>query len=136
MKAIVSFVLLASLAAGAPLCSADPNPAAVATAPVHGEGALASKLAAVVAQLDLTDAQKSKIVPILEQEAAELRALKQESSAARREKLRRFREINQRASGEIRALLTPEQQKKYEELRAAARAEFRQKMQERRRAGG
>ncbi len=113
--------------------AAATTPAPTAT-PVHGE--LVSRLESITAQLNLTDEQKAKIGPIVQQEAADLRALKAEAKAARMEKMRRFKAINQKASGEIRVLLTPEQQQKYDELRAAAKAEFKQKLKERRAAAG
>ena len=131
---LFSLLSLALFTATVPAIAAEPTPppAPAASAP----GQFASKLQDIAAQLNLTEEQKAQIGPILQQEMAELRALKEEAKAARREKLQRFRDINQKASAQIRPLLTPEQQKKYDELRAAARVEFKQKMKERRAAGG
>jgi Spy/CpxP family protein refolding chaperone len=134
MKAILPLLTLAILGATAPSRAADPAPVPAAPAPAQGE--FASRLQDITAQLGLTEEQKAKIAPILQQEAADLRALKADASLRRLQRLRQFREINQKASDQIRALLTPEQQPRYDELRAAARAEMKQKMKERHAAGG
>ena len=131
---VLALVLVAGLPAFAADPASAPSPSPTVVAPHQGE--LVSKLQDITAQLGLSEEQKAKIAPIVQQEMADLRALKQEATAARREKLRRFRDINQKASGEIRVLLTPAQQKKYDELRAAAKAEFKQRMKERRAAAG
>ncbi|MFT3830000.1 MAG: hypothetical protein QM691_09885 [Opitutaceae bacterium] len=116
----------------APAPAAEPTPAPATTATAQAE--FVSRLQETIAQLDLTADQKAKIAPVLQQEAVELRALKADASLRRMQRLRQFREINQKASDQIRALLTPEQQTKYDELRAAARAEMKQRMKERRAA--
>ncbi|HLP06935.1 MAG TPA: hypothetical protein VK178_02125 [Opitutaceae bacterium] len=133
MKVTTSLLSLAILASTVSARAVEPVPTPTATAPVPGE--LASRLQDITAQLNLTEDQKAKIAPILKQEAADLRALKEDTSQRRMQRLRRFREINQKASEQIRALLTPEQQPKYDELRAAARAEMKQRMKERRAPG-
>ncbi len=132
---LLSFLTIGLLASGLAAPAADPAPVS-APAAVGGHGDLASKLGGITSQLELTEAQRATITPILQREAAELRALRDEAKAGRLEKACRFRAINQKASGEIRAVLTAEQARKYDELRAAAKAEFKQKMKERRAAGG
>lgn len=130
MKVSIPFLALTVLMATAPAHAAEPAPAPTATASAPDE--LASRLQSITARLNLTEDQKAKISPILQQETADLRALKENTSLRRREKFRQFRDINQKASEQIRALLTPEQQPKYDELRAAARAEMKQRLKDRR----
>lgn len=117
-----------------PVVAQEPVPAPPAAAPDRGD--FASRLQDIAAQLDLSDEQRAKIRPILEQEAADLRVLQADSGLEPGRKLRRFRSINQRASDRVRVLLTPDQQKKYDELRAALRAEMRRRARERRAAAG
>ncbi len=104
--------------------------------PTEARAAFASKLQAIAEQLDLSDAQKAKISPILQQQAEELRSLQADTGLRRMQKARRFRDINQQARDRIRVELTPEQRKMYDELRAEAREEFKAKRKERRAQGG
>lgn len=128
---LLSLALVAATTTAVPVFAAEPPPP-----PAAGHGEFGAKLQEIVAQLGLSDEQKSKIAPILQQEGADLRAVREDASLRRLQKARRAREINQKASEQIRALLNPDQQKKYDELRAAAREEMKQKMKERRAAGG
>ena len=74
-----------------------------------------------VARLDealtLTADQKTKITAILKSSAEKMQALSQEE---RREK---GREIREEANKEIKALLTPEQQKKFDEMPQGGRGQ-------------
>lgn len=85
-------------------------------------------------ELNLTDAQKAAIAPIVRQEAEEFRALQADTSLRRMQRLRRAKQINDKASTAIRAQLTPEQLPKYEELRAALRSEMKQRLKDRKAA--
>ena len=129
MKPTQTLLILALAFRCLPLGAADSTAAPVVVLPRAEPGA---KLQDIAAQLGLTEEQKAMIAPILQQQAAELRLLKEDAAAKRLERARRLREINQKAAGQIRPLLTPEQQRKYDELRAAAREEFKQKLKERR----
>lgn len=85
----------------------------------------------VVDQLDLSEDQKAQIMPIVMQQAADLKALRDNTALKPRHKIKRAREINSTASAEIRALLTPEQQVKYDALREESKAEMREQFRER-----
>ncbi len=134
MKPTLPLLLLA-LAAVLPTFAADPVSAPSAP-PAPARAERLAKIQEVIAQLNLTEEQKAKIAPIVQQQVADLGALRDDAKAERRERLRVAREINQKAAAQIRPLLNPEQQKKYDELRAAARAEMKHKVKERRAAGG
>jgi hypothetical protein len=86
-------------------------------------------------QLQLTDDQKARITPILQQEAADLKALRDNTALKGRYKLRRAQSIAETASQQVRALLTSEQQPKYDALRAEQKAkrkeQFKERMKER-----
>ena len=62
--------------------------------------------------LELTDAQKAQVQPIVDQAKPQLRQIHQEA----REKSRAVMET---AAAQIRPLLTPEQQQKFDAMRAA-----------------
>ena len=72
-------------------------------------------------RLNLTDEQKAKIRPILQDEQKQMKALREDASVSqeqRREKARQIRNSNQRQIDEI---LTPEQKEKRKEMWQKAR---------------
>jgi len=73
-------------------------------------------------QLDLNPDQKSKVAAIMKQKHDELKAIHDEVSP-------RFEQIHQAAKLEIRALLNPDQQKKFDQISAEreAKRKLRQK---------
>lgn len=118
---IHSFALAITLTSG--LCAAADRPSQ--------ETSLA-RLQEMVDQLDLTEAQKTQLAPVVSHQARELRTLHENKALKPRHKLKRAREINEAASAQIRALLTPAQQEKYDTLRAENKAHMRTQLQERR----
>jgi Spy/CpxP family protein refolding chaperone len=102
------------------------------SSPAAGEGA--AKLQQIAERLQLTDEQKAEIAPILEQEWADLKALREDTSLRRMQRARRAKEITDTASKQIRAILTPEQQPEYDALRAEMRDKLKAKAKERQRA--
>ena len=70
--------------------------------------------------LNLTDEQKAKIKPILEDEDQRLKALRDDGSLTRDQQREKLRSIRQETHEKIRPLLTPEQQKKIDDARAKA----------------
>jgi len=69
--------------------------------------------------LALTDAQKAQIKPILADEVAALKALKDDTATAEDAKRAKARDIRTAHAAKIRAVLTPEQQAKFDEMRPA-----------------
>jgi Spy/CpxP family protein refolding chaperone len=132
MKNLIPLIALAAALSGPAALAADqapgPNPDRQAQA--------RERFQAMLDELDLSDDQKAQITPILQKEGDDLKALRDDTSLTRMQRMRRARDINQAASKEVRALLTPDQQKKYDEIRAEAREKAREKMKERREAGG
>lgn len=93
-----------------------------------------ARLQELATRLNLTDEQKEQIAPILRQEFAELKKVREDTSLRHLSRVRRLREITNRAHRQIRALLTPEQQKEYEALRAELREDLKKRAKERREA--
>lgn len=88
----------------------------------HGDGGRGHKkirkmhmgahLNKVVAELDLTEAQKAQVQPIIDQAKPQIQAI-------HREAMEKTRAIMENTSAQIRPLLTPEQQQKLDALKAA-----------------
>lgn len=78
------------------------------------------RLRQLARQLDLTDAQQTQIQGYLESARAQLRALRDDASLSRDQRIDRAQQIVQQTRDQIRAALTPEQQTKAEELRRQA----------------
>jgi protein CpxP len=76
--------------------------------------------------LNLTDEQKAKLQPILADENQQLQALRSDTSMTQEQKISKANEIRQTASPKIRAVLTPEQLQKLDELQRKARQQQNQ----------
>ncbi len=72
-------------------------------------------------ELNLTDDQKAKIKPILGNEAAQMKALREDTSLSREDRRAKFSDIQKKASDHIKAVLNPDQQKKYDDMQARMR---------------
>ena len=68
-------------------------------------------------QLNLTDAQKTKLQPILQHEAQQMRAVDNNSSLTQDQKHAQFRHIHQSYQPKIQAILTPEQRQKLAQMK-------------------
>jgi len=76
--------------------------------------------------LNLTDEQKTKLQPILAEERQQLDALRSNTSMTQEQKVSKANEIRQAASPKIRAVLTPEQLQKLDDLQQKARQQQNQ----------
>ena len=94
-----------------------------------------ARLQEIVSELQLTEEQKAEITPILRQELADLKALRENTALKGRYKLRRAQQIAEAASQQVRALLTAEQQPRYdawrEEQKAKRKTQFKERLKER-----
>jgi Spy/CpxP family protein refolding chaperone len=70
-------------------------------------------------QVNLTDDQKAKILPLYQAAADQLKALHDDTSLSDDEKHEKMRDIMQSTRKQIGDLLTPEQKQKLKDLRAA-----------------
>ena len=76
--------------------------------------------------LGLTDDQKAKIKPILDGRREKMMALRNDASVSADDKKAKMKEIMDTSNADIKAVLTPDQVKKFDELQ--------QKMQDRRKS--
>jgi Spy/CpxP family protein refolding chaperone len=76
-----------------------------------------SKAEAIAQQLNLTPQQKAKVLPILAEEAPKVEKLKNDNSLSRMQKMQQIKAIHQQTDPQLKAILTPEQYKKLQEIR-------------------
>ena len=72
-------------------------------------------------QLSLNDDQQQKLKPILEDQRKQMQQLRNDSSLSQDEKFSKMRDLHEKASSEIKALLTQDQQKKFDEIQQKRR---------------
>jgi Spy/CpxP family protein refolding chaperone len=72
-------------------------------------------------QLNLTDAQKEKIRPLVKHEMERIKEVRSNSSLTQGEARRRIRRIRQTTNQQIAEFLTPDQKKQLEEIREERR---------------
>lgn len=81
----------------------------------HGGGG-EMMLQRLTKELDLTADQQAKIKPILEATRTQMQANRQDTTLTPQEKMAKNKELRDSQQSQIKALLTPDQQTKYEAL--------------------
>ena len=81
------------------------------------KGTAMAKAQAIAQQLSLTPQQKDKILPILAAEVPKVRAIKNDNSLSNMQKIQQLRAIHQQADPQMKAILSPEQYQKLQEIR-------------------
>jgi periplasmic protein CpxP/Spy len=76
-----------------------------------------SKAQAIAQQLNLTPQQKEKVLPILIDEAPKVQAIKSDNSLSRMQKMQQLRAIHQKSDPQMKAILTPQQYQKLQQIR-------------------
>jgi len=76
-----------------------------------------AKVQAVAQQLQLTPEQKVKVLPILEQEAPKLEAIKNNDSLSGLQKMKQIRAIHAETAPELQKILSPAQYQKLQAIR-------------------
>ena len=125
-----TIAILAALTFGCAVAFAAPAPDS--NSPAHrNRGPAAQRpdggfLQELSEKLNLTDAQKAAIKPILATEANEIKAVHQDGSLSNEQKQAKVKEIRDNSREKINALLTPEQQKKFAEMKGQAGSRVRE----------
>lgn len=101
------------LLGGLVLCAPVIQAAGPADRPERVEQA-AARLRQLTEELALTDAQKTAIAGLMQRQRAQLEAIRADGTLRPRKKITKMRELGETFRGEIRALLTPEQQQKFD----------------------
>ncbi len=68
-------------------------------------------------ELNLTDEQKTKVKPILDEQTKQMHATQEDSSLTQEQKHDKMKQIHEAAHSQINDILTPEQQKKFAALK-------------------
>jgi periplasmic protein CpxP/Spy len=92
------------------------NPQAQTEGGMH-HGQHAGQLEWLSKELNLTDEQKAKVKPILEEQTKQMRATKEDTSLSQEQKRDKMKQIHETTHSQINEILTPEQQKKFVELK-------------------
>lgn len=81
-------------------------------------GMAGKRMGYMARELNLTDAQKAQLKPIFEQQRAQMKALKADTSLTQEQKHEKFQQLRADGRKQFLAVLTPEQQQKLRDLRA------------------
>ena len=84
-------------------------------------------------KLSLSDDQKTKITPIIADRQQQMRAVATDSSMRRFQKARKMKSIYQDSDKKIKAVLTDDQKKKYEEIEQEMKEQMKERRQQRNR---
>ena len=76
-----------------------------------------SKAQAMAQQLNLTPQQKEKVLPILAAEVPKVQAIKNDNSLSKMQKMQQLRLIHQQSDPQMKAILSPDQYKKLQQIR-------------------
>ena len=82
-------------------------------------------------KLSLSDDQKAQIKPIIAERQQKMEALRSDSSLRRGQKGRKMKSIMEDSDKKIDAILTPEQQKQYAELKQQMKEQMKERRQNR-----
>lgn len=80
-----------------------------------------SRLEELSKDLNLTEAQKAQLKPILQEEAQQLQEVRNDTSLSKEQKMAKAKDIHATHKPQINEILTPDQQKKWEEMKQKAR---------------
>ena len=81
-----------------------------------------SRLEWLSKELNLTDEQKTKVKPILEDEGKQVKAAREDTSLSQEQKHDKMKQIHETTNSQINDILTPDQQKKFSELKEQQKA--------------
>ena len=76
-----------------------------------------SKAQAIAQQLNLTPQQKERLLPILAAEVPKVQAIKNDNSLSKIQKMQQLRAIHQQTDPQMKAILSPQQYQKLQQIR-------------------
>jgi Spy/CpxP family protein refolding chaperone len=86
--------------------------------PGHGHFDPAKRAEMLAKRLKLTSDQQSKVQDILKSEQSQMESLRADSSVSQQDRRSKMMEIHKSSNDQIRALLDPDQQKKWDEMQS------------------
>ncbi len=78
-------------------------------------------------ELNLTDDQKAKLKPLLQEEATKIKEIRKDTSVPRREQAQKIKGVRDEYAAKIKEILTPEQYQKWQQSLQDKRGGKRQK---------
>lgn len=109
-KTMKNYTLVMSVASIAMLALLTP------TSFAQKAGAI-SKAQAMAQELNLTPQQKEKVLPILAAEVPKVQAIKNDNSLSKIQKMQQLRVIHQQSDPQMKAILSPQQYQKLQQIR-------------------
>jgi len=90
------------------------------TAPEHGRRHFdpAKRTEMLTKQLNLTSDQQGKVLDVLKSEQSQMESLHSDTSLSQDDRRAKMMDIHKTSNDQIRALLTPDQQKKFDEMQS------------------
>jgi protein CpxP len=111
-------VLLAAALTFAQTSQESQGPTPNKHAGMHHNGESADQhLQMLSEKLNLTDDQKAKLSPILQDQMQRMKAVREDSSLSQEQKRAKMKSIHESLHDQISAVLKPEQQAKFEQMR-------------------
>jgi len=112
--------ILVLLAAG--LTFAQPSQESQAPTPdkhagMHHEESADQHLQMLSEKLNLTDDQKAKVKPVLQDQMQQMKAVREDSSLSEEQKRTKMKSIHESMHEQINSVLTPEQQVKFKQMK-------------------
>ncbi|MBI3478458.1 MAG: hypothetical protein HY010_22245 [Acidobacteria bacterium] len=118
-----AMLIVASLLASLSAFSQDAPQPAVTTHPKHNRmqgNRSEQKLKRLTKRLGLSDEQKEKLRPILQDEEKQMSSLDSDTTLTAQQKHHKMREIRRASKSQMDEILTPEQKEKMPKMRAGA----------------
>src|SRR5579864_4335292 len=115
-----SILTILLLAAG--LTFAQPSQQSQAPTPdkhagMHHEESADQHLQMLSEKLNLTEDQKAKLKPVLQDQMQQMKAVREDSSLSEEQKRAKMKTVHESLHDQINAVLTPEQQTKFKQMR-------------------
>jgi Spy/CpxP family protein refolding chaperone len=88
--------------------------------------ARAQRLKGVAKQLHLTRHQEQQLIPILKAEEPKLKAIRNDSSLSRAQKLQQLQAVHDQSNPQVKSILTPEQYQQLQDIGQKRRAALMQ----------
>ena len=120
-KLALMTVLLGSVLAISPGSRADDKTdtkPADKEAVTKGRPARGERLQQISEELKLTDEQKEKLKPVLQEQAKKARELRADKDLSKEDRLAKVKELREGMNTKLKAILTPEQLEKWNKLRS------------------
>jgi periplasmic protein CpxP/Spy len=110
---VLTFALILTVSCVPALAQAAGGQTSTMAADQETQAKVQASLQHLASELNLTEDQKAKIKPILQDEHSQLGAVKADSSLSPDQKQAKVAEIHGNAKSQIQSILTPEQQQKF-----------------------